>query len=87
MRFIPNVFLTLVIVLAIGHVMLSWVPRWRARPLGMVIYRVSEPPLRALRSLLRSLHIGGSAGLDLSPIVFFLLGGLIYLGLRQLLPR
>ncbi len=66
--------LQLYVFVVLGRVVISWFPVSGPGPLATVqrvLYSLTEPILRPIRSLLPPVRLGG-AGLDLSPIVLLI---------------
>ncbi len=63
--------------LILARVFLSWVPNLRYNPIVNFIYAVTEPLLAPVRSMLQRSSFGRNMMIDFSPIVVFLLLGVL----------
>ncbi|QBI18126.1 YggT family protein [Egibacter rhizosphaerae] len=65
--------LTIYYIILLVRIILSWVPSLpdALRPVADFVYLLTDPVLRPVRGLLPPLRIGG-VGLDLSPIIVFI---------------
>lgn len=72
------ILLTLYVVVLIVRIILSWVTSLPepVRPLARFVGALTDPVLRPFRGLIPPVRLGGAA-LDLSPILLFLLIGLV----------
>jgi YggT family protein len=60
--------------IVLARVIMSWIPvppgsAWE--PLYNIVYRVTEPPLAAIRSVIPGMRMGAAA-IDLSPLLLWL---------------
>lgn len=60
-----------------ARVILSWLPMMRNNNLVRLIYQITEPILAPLRELISRSSIGANMIFDFSPVLAFLLIGLI----------
>jgi YggT family protein len=73
--FLINAIIDLLQILILAYVVISWIPSLRRYPLAIWVERTVDPWMRPLRRLL-PLSAGG-VGLDLSPLIAFLLLGIL----------
>ena len=69
---IINILFELLIWLLIIRIILSWLPHNRYHPLISLIYNLTEPILEPFRNMIKPI-----GGVDLSPIIVFILLRLI----------
>ena len=69
---IINILFELLIWLLIIRIILSWLPHNRYHPLISLVYKLTEPILEPFRNMINPI-----AGIDLSPIIVFILLRLI----------
>ena len=76
------VLLTVLLLLLLANVVISWLLTAGWRPRGAVsqlvdaIYRVTNPIFRPVRGLLPPIRMG-AMGLDLSPLIIFIVIGIL----------
>lgn len=70
--------LTLYVIILIARIILSWVSSLPdpIRPIAGFVTSLTDPVLRPFRGLIPPVRLGGAA-LDLSPILLFLLIGIV----------
>ncbi|MHB9130747.1 MAG: YggT family protein [Armatimonadota bacterium] len=71
--------------LILASIILSWVPSLRWRPVGRLIYNVTEPILQPFRRLVGHVRLGG-AYMDFSPTLAIVAGAIV-VGLVTLLLK
>ncbi len=84
-RLIIDILFYIVMAISVGSVIFSWFPKTRWNAFGRICYPVTETPLKFFRRFLRPLSLDGGVGLDLSPLVFFLVAQILYLAVVVLL--
>jgi len=69
-------------VLIIVRIVISWLPVPRDNQLVDLLYKLTEPILAPVRNLLEKSALGKNSMIDFSPVIVFLLIGLIKSVLR-----
>jgi YggT family protein len=67
-------FIEIVIII---RIVISWLPFPRDNKLVIILYQITEPILAPIRALIQRSAIGRNMMLDFSPIIAFMLIGLI----------
>lgn len=67
----------------LARVIISWIPVSRDNPLIRLLYQITEPVLAPIRGIIQRSAIGRNMFIDFSPLLAFLLLGL----LRNMLIR
>ena len=67
-----SLFLQILYFILLARIVISWVPSLARNPIGELIYQITEPILAPARQLIPPM-----GGLDISPIVVFLILGFI----------
>lgn len=71
-----NILFNIMEYAVLARVLLSWIPLPNNQ-FTRLLYQITEPILGPVRSLLNKSAIGGNSMLDFSPIVAFILIGLV----------
>lgn len=76
-------------IILLARVILSWMNLWRQRgfiaQIGIIVYKLTEPLLQPIRKVLSPYQ--GNIGIDFSPLVLYLLLGVVERILLQTLFR
>ncbi len=59
-----DLFFTLMTLLILGRVILSWLPQYRYSQIGQIIFSVTDPVMRPIQNLIPPLGM-----IDISPII------------------
>lgn len=72
-----GILFTIIEFAILARVIISWLPVQRGNKLIALLYQVTEPILAPIRSLIERSSFGRNLMFDVSPIIAFLLIGLI----------
>ena len=67
-----SLFLQILYFILLARILLSWFPGFARNPIGEMIYQITEPILAPARQIIPPM-----GGLDISPIIVFLILGFI----------
>lgn len=81
-----DIFIRILQYLIIGRAILSWLPLDMDHPIKVIIYKLTEPILGPVKSLLdRSIFGRGNSVVDFSPIIAYMLLSLARMALFTLI--
>ncbi|MHB9022864.1 MAG: YggT family protein [Armatimonadota bacterium] len=76
-----------VMLLVLAGVILSWLPHLRWRPIGRLIYNLTEPVFQPIRRLIPPIRLNSGVAVDLTPIIVVILVEVVYLALKILISK
>lgn len=72
-----SIVFTIIEVAVLARVLISWIPVQKENKLIIFLYQVTEPILAPIRGMIERSSLGKNLMFDVSPIIAFLLIGLV----------